>query len=64
MKRVMSDFKIVICPDCQGCGKLSHYDRDRERNKIVTETCELCLGSGRVNRRVITEYSGFLIDVV
>ncbi|MDF2700828.1 MAG: hypothetical protein K0Q49_2391 [Haloplasmataceae bacterium] len=64
MKRIVSGLKIVICPDCQGCGKLSHYDKDRDRNKLVTHVCNLCQGTGRVNRRIVMEYFEFLIDVV
>lgn len=52
--------EIVICPECKGSGVLKQVSKTGEvvyhRGKVVTKTCEACLGAGRMGKIMKAEY--------
>ena len=40
---------VAICRNCNGTGKIEYYaDNDYREEDLITETCKLCAGTGRV----------------
>ncbi len=52
--------EIVICPQCKGSGTMKQVTKTGEpvirHGNYVTQTCNVCLGAGRMGKVVKAEY--------
>ena len=60
--RIDIDDKKVICPTCEGCGKMSRYKKDGPG--VDTFVCTQCNGKRVVIRKVIITYSQLSDDLI
>jgi DnaJ-class molecular chaperone len=46
----------IQCPNCEGCGKMAHYNQDSEKHELVTTICNVCKGNGIITGWIKIEY--------
>ena len=54
--KVSETYKRIICPNCNGLGKLIHTNRiSIDEDEDLEEVCNYCNGKMIVNRRILIE---------